>query len=95
MTHEEGLVWSLARRVSTADEVRNGVGMSLLSKCLLIAVAVFSIAGIIYAAGLPTAPVAQAQTTGASFVPALGTTLLIATGSIGLFVSKLLPRRKN
>ena len=70
--------------------------MSVVSRLILVFAAVSSIAGIVYAAGFATPPVAQAQgATAASIVPAIGTMLVVAAGSVGLFVSKMLPRRKG
>lgn len=70
--------------------------MSILNRFLVIVAAISSVAGIVYATGFASPPVAQAESTAVTgAIPALGTMILVATGSVGLFIGKLLPRRKG
>jgi len=58
-------------------------------------VAIVSLAGVVYAASVTSTPVAQAEavTTSANVMPAIGTMLVVGLGSVGMLIGRMLPRR--
>lgn len=71
--------------------------MSKVFRGFCVATAVATLAGVVYAAGVTSTPVAQTEavTASANAMPAIGTMLIVGVGSVSMLVSRMLPRRNK